>query len=1177
MPAALLRPSERQPKVTDDTATRIEPPPSTHPAVTPPSDTGQKIGRYSIVDELGRGGMGVVYRAYDSALKRIVALKMILDPTRAGPELIERFRKEASAVARLHDPRIVSVYEVGEHEGKPYLVMELIAGRSFEQHLRREHPGPRRVAEIVREVALALEHAHENGIVHRDVKPDNILVDEAGHAHLMDFGLAQDLSATARLTVTGQVLGTPAYMSPEQASGDPGRLGPSCDVYALGAVLYRALLDRLPFTATTPQALIQKVISEEPTQPRKLDPRIHRDLETITLRCLAKEPARRYARASLVAEELRRFLDGESIIARPVGRAERTWLWVRRNRKLSAVLAMLAVTLAGATGTSGARFLEKRARRLSVEHVLVEARSGRVDSARAHGEALDSVVRLADPQTVALVAGALDSVTAELRAATRALYAGLETPGKVESEAGVAKIEGLGAAVDRWLALEAGATLAPADGELLARARARLEDRAARTRKTVESKELAADAAHLLAAAQEERLGQGGVELAALSCEALGKLAIHEGSIPALERYLALEASERRAIKAAEALCRLRTPGPVLAARRRFGGRGPFWAEIAPLLARSSGAAEWPAGTARDLRERAEVRAETGDALGALADADAAIALETNGGVGVSPAHDRAGVSPARGGGISYAPSLASASSGASPPGPREGLRPSDSPENSSLSRAHATRGAALAALGSASEALAALSKAIELDRKNEAALRDRGAIQADRNELDAAEADFTAALALDARDAAAWKLRGRERALRLQLADAVSDFAQAIALDPGDADAWTDRGHALLQREDAPAAFSDFAKAIELDPRLARPYLLRGKGHNLRKEYEAAIADLSKAIERDPACIDAWNERGVAREGTGDLDGAISDLSKATELAPKDARAWANRGNAKSRKGDIEESIADYDRAVKLEPKTASFRADRGSARLSMGDPSGAIKDLTKAIELDPRNAGAWSNRGSAREALGDLDRAIADHTKAIELAPSEPGPWINRGCAKLRKHDDRAALEDLTRAAEIAPQVPLLWNNKGCALQNLGDTEKAIADFTRAIELAPRYVDAWCNRSRCHRDRGELDLAIADGKRAVELAPLNASTWQARGSAYQKNGDARLALADLDRTIELSPRHAPALYYRGLAKRDLADKEGAVADLKKCLEISPRGSCSPLARAELARLQGQ
>jgi tetratricopeptide (TPR) repeat protein/predicted Ser/Thr protein kinase len=1131
MRVTLLRPSERQPKITEDTATRIDPPPSTHAAIAPPSSNGQTIGKYSIVDELGRGGMGVVYRAYDAALKRIVALKMILDPTRAGPEVVERFRKEASAVARLHDPRIVSVYE-GEHEGKPYLVMELIDGQSFEQLLRGKHPSPKRVAEIVREVALALEHAHENGIVHRDVKPDNILVDAAGHAHLMDFGLAQDLSATMRLTVTGQVLGTPAYMSPEQASGDPRKLGPSCDVYALGAVLYRALLDRLPFTASTPQVLIQKVMSEDPTSPRKLDPKIHKDLETITLRCLAKEPNRRYARAKDVAEELRRFLDGESIIARPVGRAEKAWLWVRRNRKLSALLAVLGVTLVGATVTSGASFLEKRARRLSVEHVLVEARGGRLDSPRAHGDAIDTVVRLADAQTVALVAGALDSVSSELRAATRSLYIGVETPSEVEREAGVAKIEGLGAAVERWLdarGLDQRAT--PADEELLARARARLEDRAARTRRTVESKELAADAGHLLAGAQEERLGPAGVELAALSCEALGKLAIHDGAVPALERYLALEASERRAAKAAEALCRLRTPGPVLAARRRFGGRGPFWAEIAPLLARSAGAAEWPATTARELRERAEVKAETGDARGALADADAAIALEMK----------------ARG-----------------PGSVRD------------LSCAHATRGEALAYLGSASEAIDAFSKAIELDRKNEAALRGRGALHTDRAELDAADTDLTAALALDARDAAAWKLRGRERAQRLQLADAVADFARAIALDPADVEAWTDRGHALLQAGDAPGAFSDFSKAIELDPASARPYLLRGKGHNIMKESGAAIADLSKALERDPACADAWNERGVAREATGDLDGAIADLSKAIELAPKNAFHWANRGHAKSRKGDVDESIADYDRAIKLEPKNASFRGDRGSARLAVGDPTGAIKDLSKAVELDPKNWGAWSNRGSAREALGDLDKAIADHTKAIELAPVEPGPWINRGCAKLRKHDDKGALADLTKAAELAPQIPLVWNNKGCALQNLGDTEKAIADFTRAIELAPRYVDAWCNRSRCHRDRGELDVAIADGKRAVELAPANASTWQARGSAYQKNGDAKLALADLDRTLELSPRHAPALYYRGLAKRDLDDKAGAIADLKKCLEISPKGSCSPLARAELVRLQG-
>ncbi|HZV02401.1 MAG TPA: protein kinase [Planctomycetota bacterium] len=314
-----------------------------------------EIGHYTITGELGRGGMGVVYKAYDRVLKRNVAVKMILDPTRAGRSLVERFRAEASAVARLHDPRIVSVFEVGEHDEKPYIVMELVDGRSLEQLLQEEELSERRIAEVLRDTALALQHAHDNGIIHRDVKPENVLVDRAGGAHLMDFGLAQDLAATTRLTVAGQILGTPAYMAPEQASGTGEVIGPRADVYALGAVLYRALAGRPPFEGSAIQELIYRVLTEEPKAPRTIRPDIHPDLETIALRCLTKEQGRRYESAAAVAEELRRFLDGEPLVARPVGSFERLWRRARRNRRTVVVGALLA-----AAATAGVLWLRTR-------------------------------------------------------------------------------------------------------------------------------------------------------------------------------------------------------------------------------------------------------------------------------------------------------------------------------------------------------------------------------------------------------------------------------------------------------------------------------------------------------------------------------------------------------------------------------------------------------------------------------------------------------------------------------------------------------------------------------------------------------------------------------------------------------------------------------------------------
>jgi serine/threonine protein kinase/regulator of sirC expression with transglutaminase-like and TPR domain len=322
-PAYVVEPTARDP--VDPPETRVDP-------------GSEVIGNYVLLGELGRGGMGVVYRAHDRVLNRNVALKMIADTGRAGGKLLKRFRTEASALARLHDPRIVPVFEVGEHEGKPYIVMELVEGTSLDALLRDDEIALRDRVKIVLEVALALEHAHQNGIVHRDVKPENVIVDRSGLPHLMDFGLAIDESAAERLTVPGAVLGTPAYMSPEQAAGGTVPVTSASDIYSLGAVLYRALVGKPPFSGAGTHNILYKVITADPTPPRRIDPKLHPDLETIALRCLMKEPERRYASAREVADELRRFLDGEPIVARPQSALEKSWRRVRRHPQLIAAL-----------------------------------------------------------------------------------------------------------------------------------------------------------------------------------------------------------------------------------------------------------------------------------------------------------------------------------------------------------------------------------------------------------------------------------------------------------------------------------------------------------------------------------------------------------------------------------------------------------------------------------------------------------------------------------------------------------------------------------------------------------------------------------------------------------------------------------------------------------------------
>jgi serine/threonine-protein kinase len=284
----------------------------------------RSFGDYELLTEIARGGMGVVYQARQKSLNRLVALKMILAGRLAAEEDVQRFRTEAEAAARLRHPNIVAVHEVGEVDGQLFFSMEFIEGRSLAQRLA-EGPLPGRTAAgYVYQLARAVHYAHRQGVLHRDLKPSNILLDHDNQPYITDFGLAKRLDAgDSGLTRTGAVIGTPSYMAPEQAAGKVKELGPACDVYGLGAVLYELLTGRPPFRSDTPLDTLLHVLEREPVPPRLLNPKVERDLETICLKCLEKDPGRRYASADDLAADLQRYLDGGAIQAR-------SYNWVAR-------------------------------------------------------------------------------------------------------------------------------------------------------------------------------------------------------------------------------------------------------------------------------------------------------------------------------------------------------------------------------------------------------------------------------------------------------------------------------------------------------------------------------------------------------------------------------------------------------------------------------------------------------------------------------------------------------------------------------------------------------------------------------------------------------------------------------------------------------------------------------
>ncbi len=319
----------------------------------PPGQQVRYIGDYELRDVLGKGGMGIVYKARQVSLNRPVAIKMIRNAEFAGEIQFRRFQNEAEAVALLDHPGIVPIYEVGDFEDQRYFSMKLIEGSGLDQQLARFARDPTAAARVMAEVADAVHHAHQRGILHRDLKPANILIDGQGHPHVTDFGLARKIEDDAGLTVTGAVLGTPAYMAPEQALGRTGQITVATDVYGLGSTLYAVLTGTAPFTGDSVLETLEHVRHDPPPPPTRIKPNLSRDLEIICLKCLEKDPRRRYPTARDLADDLNRWLAGEPIMARPVGAVARAWMWCKRKPALAGLAASLVVALiAGVIGVT---------------------------------------------------------------------------------------------------------------------------------------------------------------------------------------------------------------------------------------------------------------------------------------------------------------------------------------------------------------------------------------------------------------------------------------------------------------------------------------------------------------------------------------------------------------------------------------------------------------------------------------------------------------------------------------------------------------------------------------------------------------------------------------------------------------------------------------------------------
>lgn len=321
------------------------PTPNNHAADTSPSmsDLPRDFGPYELIREVGRGGMGVVYEARQKGLDRSVAVKMILASHLASPDLVRRFQAEAKAAARLRHSNIVHIHDVGQLNGQDFFAMEYIEGLSLAQRITQGPVDVPTAVRLVATVARAVEHLHQQGVVHRDLKPSNILLDSDGHPYVTDFGLAKVFVGGSDVTATGVIAGTPSYMAPEQAAGRRAEIGPTTDVYSLGAILYELLTGVPPFRAETPLDTLMEVLSGDPATPRTLDPHIPRGVELICLKCLTKEPQERYASAAALADDLDRFARGDVLQVRPPTPVQQFWSWTRRQPALASRVGALGL------------------------------------------------------------------------------------------------------------------------------------------------------------------------------------------------------------------------------------------------------------------------------------------------------------------------------------------------------------------------------------------------------------------------------------------------------------------------------------------------------------------------------------------------------------------------------------------------------------------------------------------------------------------------------------------------------------------------------------------------------------------------------------------------------------------------------------------------------------------
>jgi tetratricopeptide (TPR) repeat protein len=1025
-----------------------------------------------------------------------VAVKIFRAADLGGAAELQRFRNEAEMVALLDHAGIVPIHEVGTHAGRPYFTIKLIEGGSLADHLERYRADPRSAARLVAAVARAVHHAHQRGVLHRDLKPSNILLDGQGRPHVTDFGLAKRVETDTSLTQSGALVGTPSYMAPEQTAGRKGEVTIATDVYGLGAVLYAVLTGRPPFRAETLLDTLAQVREREPEPPRRLNLKVDRDLETICLKCLEKDYARRYASAEALAEDLECWLRHEPIAARAVSRRERAWRWMRWHKPLvggaAALLAALLVLSAGLGWVLRDREARRTETERAVNAALKEAaryqQEGRVPEALAAArqaawlvdrgvadEALRQRVeaRRADLEMLA----DLEEARLQLAATTEEGYdyvGGDRLYAAAFQRAGLdidsLPVEVVAERIQRSsVPAELAATLA--DWALI---RQMIRGRSAKSWKALLRVARLADPDGWRnqlrdALGRRDKRGlEGLVELAV--CKEVKE------QLPLTLATLANALHLRGAIKPAEALLRQ--------ARQRQPGN--FWINH--------------------------------DLAGTLADA--------------RPAHFEEAI-------CFYTAAVA--------------LRPSSA-------SAHYNLGWALSNKGRLDEAIAEYREALRVKKDFLQAYGNLGNALRDKGLLHEAIAEYREVLRLKKDDPNTHNNLGIALQKKGRLEGAIAEYREALRLKRDFPDAHRNLGLALEKKGLLDEAIAEFRKALHLKKDYPDAHISLGNALKAKGRLDEAIAEYRKALRLKKDFPGAHINLGLTFDKMGRLDEAIAEYRKALRLKKDFPEAHFNLGNALGKKGRLDEAIAEYRKALRLKKDFPEAQLNLGTALYDRGRLDEAMAEYREALRLKKDFPEAHFNLGTALQRKGRLDEAIAEFRKALRLKKDFPAAHYNLGIALKKKGRLDEAIAEYREALRLKNDFPLAHINLGNALLNKGQRDQAIAEYRKALLVKKDDLKAHNKLGAFLHDKGLLDEAIAEYREALRLKkgyPEACIVHYNLGIALSNKGRLDEAIAEYHEALRLKKDYPEAHTNLGNALKKKGLLEEAIAEYRKALRF--------------------